>query len=127
MDFEAPPMTAKMVPRLVVDKAAPMMKVSTAPKPNPRWRGMYVWEANGEDNSCGGSEHAEGKVLLQEIHSCGKAAFEDDEDEAHIADGQEGLLPVVLQDVGEWCAVDDSNGDGTDDSGADDDCGHALC
>jgi hypothetical protein len=40
----------------------------------------------------------------------GQAAFEDDEDQADIANGEEGLLPVVVQDVGEWFAIDDSNG-----------------
>lgn len=41
MDFEAPPITAKVVPRLVVDNAAPIIKDSTAPKPYPRYRSRY--------------------------------------------------------------------------------------
>lgn len=81
-----------------------------------------VREADGEDHARGGGEHAEGEVLLQQVHTGGQAAFEDDEDQAHVADGQEGLLPVVLQDVGEWRAIDDPYGDGADDTGADDDC-----
>jgi hypothetical protein len=37
IDFDAPPTTANVVPRLVVDSAAPRMKVYTALKLKPRY------------------------------------------------------------------------------------------
>lgn len=53
--------------------------------------------------------------------------FKDDEDQTNIAQRQEGLLPVHLQDIGQRDTVYDANRDVANDPGLDDFSGYPFC
>ena len=52
--------------------------------------------------------------------------FENDQDQSHISERQESLLPMHLQDIGQRDAVDNAHGDVANNPGADDLGGHPF-
>lgn len=77
-------------------------------------------QRDGRQDTDQGRDDAEPDVLSEEVEADGKAALKDNENQADVAEGEEGFLPFQSEYVGDWDAVDQADDDLSNQSGAED-------